>query len=696
VRPPSAPRRPCIRELHGLRWNDDWAWLADRDDPAVLAYLEAENAWAEHVLAASARRRDRIFDEIRRRTQETDRSAPVRHGPWWYQIRTVEGLDYGLTVRWAVDRGIEDDAQVVLDANAEAAAAGSSYFDIGVLEPSPDHRLVAWSSDTDGGEVYELRIRDMEAPGGPADLPDRIPRTSPAVAWSADGRHLLYTVPDEAMRPHQVWRHELGRPPAEDVLVLEEPDERFAVHVETTRSGAFVLITAGSMTTTEVWAVPAADPTAAPRSVDGREDGHEYHVDHRVDGRGDRFVLLTNLDAEDFRVVEVPVDRLERAAWREVLPHRPGRRVTDVAAFRDALVVAEWRDALPRLLVLRDAGAAEDGGPTERELQHPDAVWDVHLGQNPEYDTTRVRFGYTSFAVPAEVYEEDLRTGERVLLKRQPVPDVDLSAYRTARTWATAHDGTRVPVSIVHHRDVPRDGTAPLLLYGYGAYEASTAPWFSTARLSLLDRGVVFALAHVRGGGELGRRWYLDGKLARKTNSFDDLVAATEHLVATGWAAPDRVAIRGASAGGLLVAATWSRRPDLYAVVVAEVPFVDCLTTLLDPSLPLTVTEWEEWGDPRRPDDFAAIRSWSPYENVPSGPAPAMYVTAGLHDPRVAYHEPAKWVAKLRATTEGGGPIVLRTELRAGHGGPSGRYDRWREEARVLAFVLDALGVPEP
>jgi oligopeptidase B len=652
---------------------DPWAWLRDRDDPSTRQYLKAENAYAAAVLERLTPLREAIFDEIKQRTQETDLSVPVPKGPWRYYTRTVEGLDYGIHCRRPNDD--ERREAVLLDENAEAA--GHEYFGLGAFDVSPSHRLLAWSSDHDGGEIYRLRFREL-ASG--LDLPDVIERTYDAgTAWSADDRYCFYTVADDAWRPFQVWRHELGTDPATDDCVYQEDDERFFVSVELTRSEAWIVIESRSRTTTEVRVLPATEPAATPIVLVPRRDGHEYGVDHR----GDHFVILTNDDAEDFRVATAPVD--DPGAWSELVPHEAGRRIVAVEAFRDHVVLHEWAGGLPRLRVLFDDA-------TDRVLTFDEPVHAVHPSVNAEFSAATYRFVYESYVTPPAVFDENVRSGDRTLLKQTPVlGGFDPAQYTAERRWAVAPDGTRIPLDIVRHIDTPLDGTAPAVLYGYGAYEASLAPWFSIPRLSLLDRGVLFAVAHPRGGGELGRRWYLEGRLANKRNSFTDFLACADHL-RDGTADPDQVAARGGSAGGLLVGAATTMRPDSFAAVLAEVPFVDVVTTMLDPTLPLTVIEWEEWGDPRDPEVAEYLRAYSPYDNVRAARYPAMLVTAGFNDPRVSYHEPAKWVAKLRALGNGDRPLLLWTELGAGHSGPSGRYEAWREEARNLAFLLDALG----
>ncbi len=666
---------------------DPWAWLIDRDDPATARYLEAENEHADEWFGGHQDLVDTLYDELRSRVQETDLSAAVRNGPWWYVSRTEEGRSYAIHCRGATAGTATE--TVVLDENAEAE--GHEYFSLSAFDVSPDHRRLAWSSDHDGGERYTLRIRDLESA---ADLPDVMQDTTwGGTAWSADATQIFYVRPDEQMRPYRVFRHVVGSDPRTDQLVFEEPDERFFVGVGLTRSGEWIVVESASKVSSEAWLIPALAPADAPRLVRARVDDLEYSIDHW----GDRFVVTTNLDAEDFRVMTATLDA--PGEWTELIAHLPGRRITAVEPFATHLVVHEWADAQPRVrLLFRDDGSdGSAGGPvigSERTVDLATEPHDVELGAMPEWATTAVRFAYQSLTTPATIYDEDLRNGERTMVKQVPVPNANLDDYVATREWAVAADGTRVPVDIVRRRDVQPDATAGCLLYGYGSYEASMPPWFSPGRLSLLDRGMVWALAHPRGGGELGRRWYLDGKLLHKRNTFSDTIACAEHLVAAGWAAPRRLAIRGASAGGLLVGACVTMRPDLFAAAIAEVPFVDVVSTMSDPTLPLTVTEWEEWGDPRREPWASYIAGYSPYDNTTVGDYPALYVTAGLNDPRVSYHEPAKWVAKLRAVRTNAAALVFKCEMGAGHGGPSGRYERWRDEAKVNTFVLLATAPP--
>ena len=683
--PPAAARKPRTLTLHGDDRVDDWYWLRDRDDPDVLAYLEAENAYAAERLAPLAVLREQIFEEIKGRIQETDESAPVPDGPWEYSSRTVQGLQYAIHRRRPRGAG-EDDAIVILDENE--LAGDSDYFALGGFEVSPNHDVLAYSVDFNGGERYTLRFRQL---GTGTDLPDHIEDVTYGLAWADDSRSCFYVRPDDAMRPYEVWRHELGTPPSTDVLVFREDDERFYLDIERTRSGRFILIDAASKLTSEVWFVPSDAPGESPRVVAPREQGHEYSVEHHwSEERGDRFLIVTNQGgrARNFELVAAPCVDPARQYWTPIVPHRDDVKLDSVNAFTDFLVLSERANGLDRLVVM----STEDGD--SHEIRQPDPVYAAWVGANAEYETSTLRYGYTSLVAPPTDVAYDMPTRKATILKTQPVlGGYDPARYTSARAWATAPDGSRVPISIVHRLDTPIDGSAPALLYGYGAYEHSTDPVFRSSRLSLLDRGFVYAIAHVRGGGEMGRQWYEDGRLEHKINTFTDFIACAEHLVAERYTTPARLAARGGSAGGLLMGAIANLRPDLFAAIVAEVPFVDVVTTMLDPSLPLTVTEWEEWGDPREPDAYTRMMSYSPYDNVRDESYPAMLVTTGLNDPRVQYWEPAKWVAKLRVHSTSGKPILLRTEMGAGHGGPSGRYDAWRDEALVLSFVCDALGV---
>jgi len=686
--PPVAATRPHVWNRPTGDVDDPWAWMRGFDDSDTLAelvaHLDAENAYADAWFEPNAELIDTIFEEIRSRVQETDVSSPVFNGGWWYVASTVEGESYGRHHRGRTAATATD--ELILDENVESGRLGDEggYFDLGAFDASHDHTHFAWSVDTSGDEHYTLRVRQAVGDGTYVDLADEIPDIAHAgIAWSADGNWLFYVTPDEQERPSTVWRHRLGTPPTDDTLVYDETDERFFVTIGETRSDRWILIQSDSKTATEALLIPSNDPLAEPTVVAARQPDVEYHIDDW----GDRFVMVTNDEAVDFRVLATrPTDRPTEVAdlagpWQEFVAHQPGRRVLGADPFADFLVVSEWVEAQPRLrIVFRDG--------SERVVDAGTEPHDVNLTANPEWSTPTIRYGTQSLIEPATVWDEYVESGERSLVRRIPTPNVDLDSYTSTRLWTDSADGASVPIDVVHHIDTPVDGTAPCCLYGYGSYEVSLPPWFSVARLSYLDRGGVWALVHPRGGGELGRRWYDDGKLLAKQHTFDDTLAAADALVEHGFAAPDRLAIRGGSAGGLLVGACVTQRPERFTSAVAEVPFVDIVSTMSDPSLPLTVTEWEEWGDPREEPYASAMLAYSPYDNTTPRAYPALYVTAGLNDPRVSVHEPAKWVAKLRDVGTGDRPIVFRCELGAGHGGPSGRYDAWRDEARTLAFLL--------
>ncbi|MFK7918059.1 MAG: S9 family peptidase [Ilumatobacter sp.] len=681
--PPGAPRREHVWDRPTGPASDHYAWMRDVEDPELIAYLDAENSHADAFFEPHSDLIESIFEEIKSRVQETDQSTPVFNGGWWYTGSTSEGESYARHHRGRSANSATD--MLLLDENIEANRAGASdYFDVGAFDASHDHTMFAWSIDTEGNERYDMRIRRFDEDGSHIDLDDQLADVCNAgTAWAADGSLLFYVRADDQERPFQVWRHEIGTDPASDALVHQEDDERFFVEVGETRSDRWIVIHIGSKTSSEVLLIPSSDPTATPSAVVERAEGVEY----QVDDWGDRLVMVTNADgADDFKVLSATSTSSGKApgasaSWTELVGHELGCRIVGVEPFESHLVVYEWHNAQPRLRVI-----FRDG--TERSIDLGSEPHDVNLGANPEWTSTTLRFAMQSMTVPTTLYDEDVHSGERTLLRQIPTPNVDLDNYVASRTWATSDDGTKVPVDLVHHVDTPLDGSAPTCLYGYGSYEASMPPWFSVGRLSLLDRGAVWALAHTRGGGELGRHWYLDGKLERKQHTFDDMLACAEHLISQRVSSPDRLCIRGGSAGGLLVGACMTQRPDLFASVIAEVPFVDIVNTMSDPSLPLTVTEWEEWGDPRSEPYASTMLAYSPYDNTVADDYPALYVTAGLNDPRVSVHEPAKWVARLREVGTGHRPIVMRTEMGAGHGGPTGRYEAWRDEARTLAFIL--------
>ena len=688
--PPVAARKPSERKHHGDVFVDDYEWLRDKTSDEVLDHLRAENAYTEARTADQESLREAIFGEISERTRQTDLTVPVRQGRYWYYTRTVEGLQYGIHCRVEAisdeppsTESAPEGEQVLLDGNAEAG--DSEFFALGTFDPSPNGRLLAYSVDLTGDERFTLRFKDLDT--GEL-LADEIPQAHYGSAWSADNSTLFYLTVDEAWRPCRVHRHRLGTAVGDDVVVLSEPDERYWVSVGLTRNERAVLIHLGSKLTSEVHLIDATAPDSDPVVVAPRREGVEYDVEHA----GDQLLIVHNANAVNYELAAAPLDATGHENWTTLIPGDDDTRLLGVDAFAGHVVLHRRRDALSQLAVLR---RTDDGGLAEPEpITFDEPIYTVSPEENAEWDTTTYRLHYTSLVTPGTVYDYDVTTRALTLRKQQPVlGGVDLSAYTQYREWATAPDGTRVPISLVARKDVPVDsGDVPVVLYGYGSYEHSIDPYFSIARLSLLERGVVFAIAHVRGGGELGRRWYDDGKMLAKKNTFTDFVACAEHLVAAGWTRPDRIAAWGGSAGGLLMGAVVNLAPQAFGGIVAQVPFVDPLTSILDPSLPLTVTEWEEWGDPLHdPEVYAYMKSYSPYENVSDQAYPPILAMTSLNDTRVLYVEPAKWVARLREA--GATDVLLKTEMDAGHGGRSGRYDAWRETALVLAWMLTTLGV---
>ncbi len=699
VTPPVAPRRDHLREHHGEQVEDPYEWLRDKSDPAVIAHLESENAHSEAVTAHLQGLREQIFTEIRDRTQQSDLSVPVRRGDWWYYSRTIEGQQYAVYARVALGESpqrptldparVPEGEQVLLDGNAEAA--GQEFFSLGACDLNPAADQLAYAVDVCGDERFDLRVKDLVT-GKVVD--EAVTGIGYGVAWSLDGSHLFYTRVDDAWRPHQIWRHRLGAPASEDVLVYAEDDERYWMGLETARDDRFVLIALGSKNTSEVRILDAADPLGEFRVLAPREEGVEYDVE----AAGDSLWILHNRTDPDFELARAPLDSTSAQDWSVVIPARDGVRLTGVDAFSGHLAVSLREEGLTQVQVLPLTQDGQVDLDTAYRVPVQEALWSIDVGSNPEYATTTLQILVESMVTPRSVYDLDLATGSTTLVKRQPVlGGYDPDDYQQHRLWATAADGTRVPISLVARADVSADGTAPGLLYGYGSYEISIDPSFSVARLSYLDRGVVYAVAHVRGGGEMGRAWYEHGRMEHKRNTFTDFVACADHLVQTGWVAPDRLAAEGRSAGGLLMGAVLNLAPERFRVVHAGVPFVDALTTILDPALPLTVVEWEEWGDPLHdPEVYREMRRYTPYENVRAVPYPAILATTGLNDTRVHYVEPAKWVARLRETVTSDPqqrPVLLKTEMVAGHGGKTGRYDAWHEEAFEMAFLLDQLEV---
>jgi oligopeptidase B len=673
--PPAARAIPTTHTIHGETRIDEYHWLRHREDPEVIAYLEAENRYTRDVMRHTEGLQELLYQEMRARIKETDLSVPERIDGWLYYTRTEAGGQYPIFCR-RLDREVSDE-QVLLDQNL--LAAGHDYFRMGAFEVSPDHRLLAYSVDTSGAESFRLVVKDLET-GALLDEP--IGDTSPSAAWGNDSRTLFYTQLDGARRPCRLWRHRVGDTPASDVEVHFEADESFFIDVGRTRSRRWLVLDIASHSTTEVRVIEADRPEGEFRIVEPRRHGVEYGLTHH----GDRFYLVTNDEAPNFRLVSAPEHSPGREHWTPVLPYRPDVKLDSADAFRDHLVLWERHEGLRRIRVVTLATGEEHLVP------FPEPVYTVWPHENPEFDTTVLRFGYTSMVTPASVIEYDLSARTWTVRKETPVLGYDRSLYRSERIFALAPDGVRVPVSLAYRLPFEPDGSRPLLLNGYGAYGLSFDPGFSSNLLSLLDRGFLVAIAHVRGGEELGRAWYESGRLLNKRNSFTDFIAAAEHLVRGGYAAPERLAIGGGSAGGLLMGAVTNLRPDLFRAVLAEVPFVDVVNTMLDASLPLTVIEYDEWGNPNDAEYYEYIRSYSPYDNVQSRDYPHILVTAGLNDPRVAYWEPAKWTARLRARKTDTNRLLLKTNMGAGHGGASGRYDFLREVAFKYAFLMEAMG----
>lgn len=683
-RPPRAPRRPVSHEKFGRRWTDPWAWIRDRDDPEVLGHLEAENAWTERCLAPWSGIREAVLQEMKSRIVPDTASPPVRHGPFLYSSRYRRGEEYPVFCRRraATGRRRAGQEEVLLDGNQLAREAhgdaADGYFSMGALEISPNHQILAFATDTVGRRLYELRFLDTRS--GEV-LEERIPGAAPNVVWTAAGDALFYTRPDpETLRWSKVMLHRLGQPVEQDALVYEETDETFWVAAHESRSREFVLLHCEQTDRAEAWAIPSGDPDVPPRRLIPRGGPHEFELDHF---RG-RFLIRTNRGAPDFRLVVAPEeDPADEATWEDLVPPREDAQLEGFELFDTHLALFERRAGRQELRLLD-----WDGGPGRR-VPLPGPVRALDEEDNPEPGASEVRVVVSTPKTPPTTLAVSLATGRRRTLKREEAPGFRSADYRVRRLSARAADGTRIPISLVHHRDHPPSPSTPLLLYGYGAYGISMDPAFSRARPSLLDRGFSFAVAHIRGGQELGRAWYEAGRQHRKTNTFRDFIACAHHLRKRRMCDPDRMFAMGGSAGGLLMGAVLNEEPGLFAGMVAIVPFVDVLNTMLDPDIPLTTAEYDEWGDPNGKAFFELMASYAPYENVPGGPLPHVLVTSGLHDSQVQFWEPTKWVQRLRErNTDPDARILLRTNLDAGHGGRSGRYRGLEETAEIYAFLI--------
>jgi oligopeptidase B len=671
---------------------DEYAWLRAENwrevmrdpaalDPQIRAHLEAENAFTEVALADTQALQEELFAEMKGRLKQDDATVPAPDGPFEYFTSYVAGGQYARLCRRPRGGGPEE---ILLDGNKEAE--GKPYWRLGTSTHSPDHRLLAYDVDEKGSELYEVRFRDL-ATGH--DLPEVIPDTRGGLVWSRDSQTLFYVRLDDHQRPLRVYRHRLGTPVESDALVYAEADSGYYLGLDQTQSGRHILINAHDHQTSEVYLIDADNPEGAPRVVAPREHGHECSVDHH----GDRLFVLTNSGgAEDFRICEAPLADPGMANWREVVPHKPGRLILDIVAYAGHLVRLEREDGLPRIVV-RDLASGE-----EHAIAFHEEAYALGMSAGYEFDTATLRFTYSSPATPAQVYDYDMADRTRVLRKTQVVPSGHNPAdYVTRRLLAPAADGETVPVSVLYRRTTPIDASAPLLLNGYGAYGITIPASFSTAWLSLADRGFVLAFAHVRGGKDKGYRWYTDGKHRRKLNTFTDFIAAGEYLAQQGYTSRGRIVASGGSAGGMLMGAVANMAPDLFLGIIADVPFVDVLNTMLDANLPLTPPEWLEWGNPiESKEDFDLIRSYSPYDNVAARPYPHIFAYGGLTDPRVTYWEPARWIARLRAHTTSDSLILLKTNMEAGHAGASGRFEALKEMALDFAFALKIAGKDSP
>jgi oligopeptidase B len=679
--PPLAEKRPRRLETHGQTRLDDYYWLRERENPEVIAYLQEENAYFEAMTAHTDDLRQTLFQEIVARIPQTDVEVPVRLDDFFYYRRYEEGLEYPIYARRK--GSLDASEEIVLDVNE--LAEGHDYYSVTGVNVSIEHDILAFASDSVGRRIYTLRFKDLRTG---EMLPGRIENVTANSAWAKDNRTIFYTKQHpETLRWYRIYRHVVGTDPSEDEMVYEEMDETFSSYVYRTKSKDYIVIGSSQTMADEYRIIDAGRPTDAPRVFTPRERGHEHSINHA----GDTFYIRTNDGARNFRLMKTPESATSRDNWVEVIPHRENVYLGGFEVFRTLLVVSERENALTQLRIIPFSGEGE------HYIRFDEPAYYVSIGENPEYDTEVLRFEYTSMTTPWSVYDYDTSSGERTLMKREEVGGgFDPDDYATERVWAAARDGRQIPVSIVYNRhEYRRDGGHPLLLYAYGSYGSSSEPTFNSARLSLLDRGFAWAIAHVRGGQELGREWYEEGKLFHKKNTFTDFIDVAEFLVANSYADPDRLFAYGGSAGGLLMGAVANMRPELWRGIVAAVPFVDVVTTMLDAEIPLTTSEYDEWGNPNRREDYAYILSYSPYDQVEAKAYPNMLVTTGLHDSQVQYWEPAKWVAKLRSMKTDDNLLLLETDMDSGHGGTTGRFKRHHRTAMVYAFLLDLAGERE-
>jgi len=676
--PPVAERIPRVDTFHNEIITDNYFWLRDRENPKVIAYLEAENAYADSITQPYKDFRDSLYEEIKRRIKETDMEVPYKLDDYYYYTRTEEGKQYSIYCR--KKGSLEGPEEILLDMNQ--LAEGKNYIDLAIFEPSPDHKILAYSLDFTGAERFTVYFKNLET--GQL-LADTIANTSYSLVWANDNLHVFYTIRDEANRPYQLYRHKLGQAGAADALVFQEDDDQFWLGIDKSKSRAYLLMGMGSNNTTEFYYLDANTPLGQFKLIAPRQTGIEYDVDHH----GDKFYIVTNENAQNFKLMETPTANPAKENWKETIPHRPEVKLDDVELFKDFMVVWERQAGLQQVQIINFTNGEK------YYIDFPEPVYGLSGAPNPDFNSKLLRFTYYSLVTPRSIYDYDMSTKSRELKKQQEVlGGYDPTLYKSERVMAVSHDGVKVPISLVYKKDLfKRDGSNPAYLYVYGAYGHSMDPYFSSSRLSLLNRGFVFGIPHVRGGGELGRPWYEDGKLLKKKNTFLDLIACAEYLTKEKYTSAKNLVISGASAGGLTVGAAVNMRPELFGIVVADVPFVDLINTMMDPSIPLTVIEYDEWGNPNLEEYYQYMRSYSPYDNVEAKAYPTIYITTSLNDPRVAYWEPAKWAAKLRATKTDNNLLILKTNMGAGHGGSSGRYDYLKDIAFEYAFILNHFGI---
>ena len=673
--PPRAQKIPKSSTLHGDARVDDYFWLRDRNSPEVTSYLEAENDYTQEMMKDTEELQQTLYDEMVARTKEDDASVPARKADYFYYTRREKGQNYAIHCR--KQGSLDAEEEIILDENE--LAQEHDYFRVGIFSVSPDHNTLAYSVDTNGGESYALRFKDLS---DGRDLAEIIEDTYYSFSWGNDNRTVFYTRIDAAHRPDRLFRHELGTDPSDDVLVFQEKDDAFFMWVHKTRSGRYILMGLESNVTSEFRYLDADNPSGEFRMVEPRKQDVEYDVEHQ----GDRFYIRTNQDAVNFKLMSAPVTDPSAQNWGEVIPYDDDVMITGIDAFADFLAISQRIGGLPVVTIRSMSG-------DERKIEVQEPVYDIGLGDNREFESDTLRYEYSSGVTPHSVFDYDVNNRTRELKKETEILGYDRTNFETSRIHATAPDGTNVPISLVFRKGALDHGPAHVLLMGYGSYGISMDVGFRSNQVSLLERGVVIATAHVRGGGEMGRRWHDNGKYMHKTNTFTDFIACAERLIDAGYTTPEHLAATGGSAGGLLMGAVTNMRPDLFRAVIAHVPFVDVLTTMLDETLPLTVGEWEEWGNPNQEDYYHYMKSYSPYDNVEAKAYPDMLITAGLNDPRVSYWEPAKWSAKLRDMKTGDNVLLLKTNMGAGHGGVSGRYEQFKEVAFEYAFILKRLGL---